>query len=769
MATTAQKALNGTLSGGWIGNSPYVKCQYGTIYCTVDYDANRPFAVKCDLDQKVSLKSVGGFRGSDAGYWCNSLNGDSMSSMGGQIQWGLKNGSAIGSKSSDSGWVRKTGYIVDVRRILGNNFASHTWYEVTASWHYWYTGYAYIPLSGWDIVSASSNTYTTKVKIYTPRVCGGPSSKWQGSASRNSSYAYRNVYVSASYSGLIQGNESHTVTFKVGGKTIGSQTNRTSGTIGGYFYANYIGNVNWSIECSGKTIRSGTWYFQDPPPAPPTMGGVNNTTASSINTIRTKTLSANWGVSNQGWPITTITYEYHCYSTTYGELASGTTTGGSHSFTWNMPRQDVRDNIYWKVRAKNSTGWSSYVQSGNVEVYWAYTEPARIAAGSVTPNRFQLFNGNTNISYNANTTIGSWGDRPGTRSVEYGLYRNGTNIIKWYGRLGTSSTGTFSQSLSATVPETDLNNKYYVIAHKRIGDTEYTTSSDARFPTTGQNHVTAGIISFYEVIGKIEGAFSLDPGIIISGLPNDIKYSFTYDKQSSEKVDIFIEVYRIPTGKVTKTVHLNQGLNVSKTFSGTVSNSLVEAQQADAYEIRYKATVTELLGNTHTYTLATLTPQVYNPPIGGVSIQNISLPLPTYNATSYLAKQATDITWNYTYSFQGVQINKVVLVINSEPFGREEIEVPFNATTSPYYNSWTRKSTGDFKLGSQVDCKMIIYYQIVGGTRQYSVTTDTLTIDITPTRYLYYLARTEHGEQQLNKIHPLVNGKDKISEKIHID
>lgn len=751
-----------------LGNKPYAYFKAGGDYtCTVDYDSSNPWAVRITgVDGALRITKVGGGRSSTITIQSTINNGACLFSD--SHSWSVDGG--LTGSSSDWGWWYngREGFVKDIRTAIGYTPDPHTWVNVKFAFFYTYVGKAL-----GQIVSSSSGTYYGTFPILTPSVGGNGGSGTCGPVNNRNLYAGWTIPVYGSWSGLTTGNASFTVKLIVNGVAVAESSNNASGRL----------NYNWRPSSPGRyeirltvykngtkdhDIASGFTNVTWPPPTPPTMGGVNNTTASSINTTRTKTLSANWGVSNQGWPITTITYEYHCYSTTYGELASGTTTGGSHSFTWNMPKQDVRDNIYWKVRAKNSTGWSSYVQSGNVEVYWAYTEPTRITAGSVTPNRFQLFNGNTNISYNANTTIGSWGDRPGTRSVEYGLYRNGTDIIKWYGRLGTSSTGAFSQSLAATVPETDLNNKYYVIAHKRIGDTEYTTGSDARFPITGQNHVTAGIISFYEVIGKIEGAFSLDPGIIISGLPNDIKYSFTYDKQSSEKVDIFIEVYRISTGKVTKTVHLNQGLNVSKTFSGTVSNSLVEAQQADAYEIRYKATVTELLGNTHTYTLAVLTPQVYNPPIGAVSIQNVSLPLPTYNATSYLAKQATDITWNYTYSFQGVQINKVVLIINSEPFGREEIEVPFNATTSPYYNNWTRKSTGDFKLGSQVDCKMIIYYQIVGGTRQYSVTTDTLTINITPTRYLYYLARTGHGEQQLNKIHPLVNGKDKISEKIYI-
>lgn len=774
MATTAKKAIDNTLGGGWIGNSPYVKCQYGTIYCTVDHNESQPFAVQCDLDQKVSLKNVGGFRGSNAGFWCQSLNGNNSGWIGGQIQWGLRNSNVIGDKSSDSGWVKKTGYITDVRKILGNSFTSHEWYEVTASWYYWYEGYVYTVISGWELVSASNQNYTTKVKIYTPRVCGGPSSKWTGDATRNSSYSYRNVYVSANYSGLIQGNESHTVIFKVGGKTIGTQTNQTSGTIGGYFYVGYTGNFSWSIECDGKIIKKGTWYFQDPPPTKPTMGSVNNTTATSINTTQTKTISANWYRNSVGWPQGTVTYNWECY---YGGtcIKSGETTDTSISFAYNIPTQNSGGDIHFRVRVKqnsNSLGYSDWMNSGSVTIFWAYNEPAKVQAVSLSPTRFQLFYGNkTGITTTAVMKINGWGDRPGTRNVEFRMHNATRNQhVAWYGRNNTSDTGNYTQALTATVPDANVNDTYEVWAHKRLGDTEYLAGSDARYPITGTNNVKVGNITFYEVKGKVSGYFSIDPNIIISGLSSSIDYSFTYDRQSSNKIDVYLEVYDLVNKKVTKTFNFETGINESKTVKNRRSDLiLIDAQKAGSYEVRLKANITELLGNVTTHTLATLQPENYNPPIPRISINNLSKPLPTTNAMTLLGKQDTDITWDYNYSFEGVQIKSAEIEVVSKPYGKQLYPVPSSSSGSPYYNRYTRKTTGEFDLDSTVTAVLRVYYAIYGDNRIWTVESDKLTVKITHTRYMFYYTNVQQGEKQMIQMRYLNNSNDQVLKKIHID
>lgn len=765
-----------------IGNGPYASVHIDNRHvCEVDHNSNYPWMVEIsNITGVVKITDIGTGRGSKITLYgvttSNVIDEYAVFLQLPGVSWTAFRGWPWDSSNSSSKFSGKTGLVRDIRKLLGYTPSPHTWVKAPFRFRYDYIGYIGSNLNNATIVNTHSTYTNASISIYTPLVVGGKRSNWSGSISVGSPrYTGRNIYVSGSFNGLEQGNSTHYIRLYVNGRVVATSTNGTSGTIGGNWRTNSPGTYRAELKVEGNgvnyTLSSTNFYVDYPPPTRPTMGSVSNTTPSSINTTRSKRLSASWGVSYVGYPSGTITYEWHCYSTTYGELASGTTTSTSHSFNWNMPAQNVRDNIYWTVRAKtsgNSLGYTGFVTSGNVEVFWAYTEPSRITAGSVSPNRFQLFNGNTNISYTANTNINNWGDRPGTRSVEYALSKNGS-ILRWYGRYNTSSTGLFSQSLSYSVPESDLNSTYNVIAYKRLDGVEYTTGSDPRWPTTGDNHVTAGNITFYEVIGRVSGSMSLNPTTIISGLSNRIDYNWTYDKQSSEKVSFYIEVYRMSTGRVTKTVNLEQNNTTSRSYSGFTESVLVEAQQADAYEIRLKATVTELLGNTHTYTLITLTPQVYNPPIGSLDLNNVSRPLPTNNANSSLAKQSTDITWDYNYSFQGVQITKVTLVIESNPFGREEIELPFDAITSPYYNNYTKINPGEYALGSTVKAYALIYYQVIGGTRTYSVQTNTVTINITPTRYLYFLARVGYGEEQLNKIHPLVNGRDETSEKIHID
>jgi hypothetical protein len=771
-------AYSASKSGSWkvrpkVGNGPYAEAWVYSYTNKVEHNSSRPWAVEIsNVKGKMKLSKVGGGRASEM-YLYATLYGAGSSCMCTCDHSLYVSGGVLGNTGEINFTSSRTGFVVDLKKAYGDsivNVAPHTWVDIDYQWAYYYLGY----VAGILINTSSTIYHTLKMPTLVPRVYGGSSGSSSSLSVSGTRYTWRTLKVTGSYSGLTAGNVDYTVQLRLNGSTVTQSGNKsTSGTLTYNWKPNSPGTYTWTLVMSdtGAVLKTQTVTITYPPPEPPTMGNVNNTTYSSINTNRAKTLSANWGVSYSGYPSGTITYEYKCYSTTYGLLDSGTTTSTSRSFTWNMPAQDVRDNIYWTVRAKtsgNSLGYGNTVTSSKVEVYWAYTEPSKISNGSVSPNRFQLFNGNTTISFNALSTINGWGDRPGTRSVEYGLYKNGS-VLKWYGRTTTSSTGQFSQNLSYSVPEADVNSTYNVIVHKRLGDTEYIAGSDPRWPTTGTNHITAGNITFYEVIGKISGSFQLDPSIIISGIANKVNYNWTYDKQSSEKVSVYLEVYRISTGKVTKTYQLDQNVSTSQSQNTTKTLLLVDPQEADAYEIRLKATVTELLGNTHTYTLATLTPQVYNPPIGALNIYNVSLPLPTNNATSLLAKQATDITWNYTYSFQGVQITKVTLTVNSNPFGKEIFELPFDATTSPYYNNYTRVSTGDFALGSSVNAYMTIYYQIIGNPTVYSVQTDVFSIKITPTRYVYFLAQAGIGEEQLNKIHPLVNNVDRTSEKIHLD
>ena len=782
MATTKTEKIDQVLHANnntsWIGNDPYTQVKLGEVECTVDHNTDYPFMVSIKTDTKLSIKDLDAGCKGEFWYYSTTINGVDEGVAGGYVvpttSWSMSRRTHFDKASSNSGWVVKSGFIRDIRKVLGNTFTSHKWYWVPVKFTYAYTGYVYSVFGGWEIISSSSSTYTKSFPIYTPRVVGGNRDNWWGNASQGSSYAYRNVRFTANYGGLMVGNEAHTVYFYVDGTLIGSQTNQTSGTISGSKYIGSTGSKYWYIICDGYKINQGYFNFVEPPPAKPTMSSVNNTTPTSINTTQTKTISANWYRGDVGWPQGTVTYNWECY---YGStlIKSGETTGTSTSFTYNIPSQHTGADVYFRVRAKqnsNSLGYSGWMNSGKTTIFWAYNEPSKVQAGSLSPNRFQLFYGNkTGITTNASMKIGGWGDRPGTRNVEFRMHNATRNQhVAWYGRNNTSDTGTYSQSLTATIPDANVNDTYEVWAHKRLGDTEYLAASDARYPATGTNNVKVGNITFYEVKGKVSGSFSIDPDIVISGLSSAIDYQFTYDRQSSAKVDIYLEVYDISNKKVTKTFKFEQGINESKTIQNRRTDLvLIDAQKAGAYEVRLKANVTELLGNVTTHTLATIEPENYNPPIPRISINNLSKPLPTTNAASLLGKQDTDVTWDYNYSFEGVQIKSAEIEVVSKPYGKQIFVVPSSTAGSPYYNKYTRKSTGEFDLGSQVTAFLRVYYAIYGDNRIWTVESEKLTVNITHTRYMFYYTNTDIGEKQMIQMRWLNDRNDQVLKKIHID
>lgn len=765
MASYTDSYTNSITLASHIGNKPYATARITKIKCTVDYDANNPWACKVETTgymaiTKLDANLLGGTKGH-----LEVASIDPFFTK--KHTWTAQAGRINGIDTSDTNFT-DTKTITDIRNYLPSGIMrdAHTWFYITRR-----SSVSLTKNSGdWTVIESGQK----QIPLLMPRVCGGNSANWRGSSSRNSSYAYRSVYVSANYSGITVGNVSHTVTFKVGGKTIGSQSNQSSGTIGGNYYVSSAGNVSWSIECAGVTIASGTWYFQDPPPSKPTMGSVNNTTSQSINTTQAKTISGNWYRGDVGWPQGTVTYNWECYYN--GScIKSGETTGTSTSFTYNIPSQNSGGDVYFRVRAKqnsNSLGYTGWMESGRATLFWAYNEPAKVAGVSINPNRFQLFYGNrTAITTSATMRINGWGDRPGTRNVEFRMI-NATKgqHVSWYGRNNTGETGNFTQALTATIPDANLNDVYEVYAHKRIGDTEYLAGSDARYPVTGTNNVKVGNITFYEVKGNISGTFSIDPNIVISGLSSSVNYQFTYDKQSSNKVDIYLEVFDIANNRVTKTFNFETGVNESKTISNRRSDLvLIEAQKAGSYEVRLKATITELLGNTTTHTLFTMQPENYDPPIPRIDINHLSKPLPTTKASSLLGKQDTNIAWDYNYSFNGVEIKSAEIEVSSKPFGKQVYSVPSSSSSSPYYGSYTRVSTGDFDLASTVSAKLRVYYSIYGDNRIWTVESNTLEVRITHTRYMFYYAHVDIGEKQMNQLRYLLENTDSVLKKIHID
>lgn len=746
------------------GNAPYVTCYYNNWTCTVDENKNHPWS--------VTFSRVGGFlKVTDIGWlrafhvWITAAHfGNSRDWFGiGFLDPG--NGKKYEGAKKDG-----LGTITDIRDYLGTNFKPHTWVNLDAYVEYTYMGTA----AGIEGTSGSRNFYNS-VRVYTP--ASGFGTGGSGSVSyRGTRYTWRWITFTGRWQGVAVGNSGTFFKLKSswGGTIASGGFNQSSGSIDGRLKFNAPGNYTVSLwSCNPYTgeerkIAETTITITYPPPEPPGELWLNNTGQTSINTTRRKTLSANWGVGYVGYPADYVLYQVECWSTAHGCIWSTETYGTSASFQWDIPQQHTGCNIYWRMRARNGVGWAGWVQSGQHEIFWAYNEPKIITGKSLSPRSFQLFDGTTTITFSAESYVNGWGDRPGNKQVEYRLWSNG-NVLKYYGRTNFTGTGVFAQTMSYNVYETELHKTYDVRAHKMLSGIEYLTSNDPKNPALGTNNCSVGNINFYEVIAKVSGSFRLEPTVIISGIASEFHYKWSYDKQSSEKVTYFIEVFRVPTNKVTKIINLDKDIKTSKSlYEATTSVILVEPQQADEYEIRLKCTVTELLGNTHTYTLYTLKPEVYNPPIAHLALDGVSKPLPTNNANSYLAKQDTNITFDYDYSYGGIAINKVILVTQSS-FGLEQTNMIFVPGVTPYYNKYTRISTGDFDLNSKVQSYIRIYYQIYGYSKMYDVVSNTVTVNITPTRYLYYLTQVATGEKQLNKIHPLVGERDQISKRIFIE
>lgn len=732
------------------GNSPYITATITKFGNSYDYNGWR---VSIDtINIKVKFSSIGTGRTSNVQYTGKLIPTNKWTGEHGNGSYNIS-----GSMSKE----------YDIRNLCGYTPGPHQTVYINTPISYKYKGYF---LS--KVVNTSSATFSANVPVFTPAVGGSGGGGNIGGI--GSGYTWRWYTFSGNWWGVSTGNCSFYYRLLCNGTIIASGGNNSgSGSLSGRYKFNSPGNYNLQLQLVNNTIgscinlASRNVRITYPPPEPPEGVWINNTTPRSINTTQTKSISGNWGVEYAGYPQDYLLYEYEAYSTAHGRIASGQTYGSSFSFNWNIPVQHTGCNIYWKVRARNSVGWSAWSQSNQVEVFWAYNEPKIITSKKLAPARFQLFDGTTNITFTGESNVNGWGDRPGNKQVEYRLYRGNTKL-KDYGRVNFTGTGVFNQTMNYSVYETELHQTYTLRAHKMLSGTEYSTSNDPRYPNIGQNNCAVGNITFYEVIAKVNGTFKLEPTVIISGIATNVIYEWEYDKQSSEKVTFFIEMFRVSENKVTKIVNLDENINKSGTFSGIKSAILVDPQQADEYEVRLKATVTELLGNTHTYTLKVLKPEVYNPPVAALGLNKVTKPLPTNNASASLAKQDTDIKYDYNYFYGGISIVKVILVTVSS-FGTEQTDMVFTPNVTPYYNSYTRVSTGEFELGSKVQSYIRIYYQIYGYSRMYDVVSNIIDVDITPTRYLYYLTQIITGEKQLNKIHPLVDKVDRTSKHIFIE
>lgn len=463
-------------------------------------------------------------------------------------------------------------------------------------------------------------------------------------------------------------------------------------------------------------------------------------------------------------------------------------------------KRQVDEYVYWvvsgySVDTTGKTRWGSTRTSGKVNVFWAYVEPSKVTFNSAritsssgpvfTTNRAQLYHGGTALTFNLQATINGWGDRPGTRNYEFSI--DHSSPVKYFGRNASSSTGSVSHTYNYTIPDNWVNTSANFTVYKRLDNTEYLASGNPKSPTLGTNHASGGTISFYEVIGAVSGMIDIRPSILMVSIPCSVTGQGIYDKQSSQKVRYYVEVYDRDTERVVNQYVLgNTTGDITRQVTIDLSSSNFTISEPHLYELRLKADVTELLGNVHTYTFYTTTRQAFLPPRYTLAGESNML-LPPTSDSSLLIRQKASNTYTFRVDYDLILTSSFLTIeyyLASSPTVKRTKTV--NIIPSPYgggsfngqytFVNPSELSPSDpmydpegLALGSKVTAWITSSWTLPGGTSVYSNSSGKVIYDVTPTRYIYYLTRNIEDEKWMNVLHNTTPTRtDRKSKKIFI-
>ena len=544
---------------------------------------------------------------------------------------------------------------------------------------------------------------------------------------------------------------------------------------------------------------------------------INNITSQQVSTNQTKNVSLRITLNDNGvskyW-LNKMMYNIDLYwndGTKIGSYSvndSDMNNLSAHNTDFSTtvqirPAMRQKDEyIYWvvsgySVDTTGRTRWGTTRTSDKVNLFWAYNEPAKISFNSsrissssgptFSNNKAQLYYGSTTISFVLQATINAWGDRPGTRTYEFSLNRNGS-VVKWFGRNTTSDTGTKSHVYSYTVPDSWVGSSADFTVYKRLGDTEYLASGDPKNPALGTNHASGGTISFYEVIGGVSGMIDIKPSILMVSIPCSVTGQGYYDKQSSQKVRYYVEVFDIDLGKVVNQYVLGNTVgDITKQVAIDLSSADFTISDPHLYELRLKADVTELLGNVHTYTFYTTTRQSFMPP-QYILTQSTDELLPSVSDTSLLIRQKATNTYTYKVDYDLALSTSILYIeyyLASSPNVKRTKTVnilPTKYTGGTFYGQYVFPNPRDldpsdpmydsegFALGTKVTAWISSSWNLPGSTSVYSNSSGKVIYNVTPTRYIYFLTRGIENEQWLNTVHSVTPTRaDKKSKKIFVE
>ena len=665
-----------------------------------------------------------------------------------------------------------------------------------------------------------------------------------GSFSGCPSRSYGNRFFTFQVPVTTNGSETISIVFKgVSGsangdyKTISARVGKMSGlaTISGSAYFKrgwYSVSISHNPRFFGSSTRVYTnrsgflssgpyigFYAPGEPWAPANSSpsfSVANTTAQQVSTNQTKNVSLRITLNSNGvsryW-LSKMVYNVDLFWNDGTKIGSYIVNDSDmnncdyHSTDFStsiqvrnrMRQQD--EYIYWTVSGYSVdtagvTRWGTTSTTGKVNLFWSYIEPSMVSFNSsrissssgpnFSNNRAQLYYGGTSLDFVLQASINAWGDRPGTRNYEFSLNRNG--VVKWFGRNITSDTGTKSHTYSYTIPDNWVNSSADFTVYKRLDNTEFLASGDPKNPSIGTNHSTGGALSFYETIGGVTGLIDIRPSILMVSIPSIVTGQGIFDKQSSQKVRYYVEVYDRDLEQVVNQYVLGSTSgDITKQVSIDLSSSSFSIPNPHLYELRLKADVTELLGNVHTYTFYTTTRQAFYPPRYLLTETSDSL-LPPLSDTSLLIRQKATNTYTYKVDYDLV-LSSCILNIEYYLASSPNVKrtktlniIPSNYSGGTFYGQYTFPNPSDldssdplydsegFALGTQVKVWVSSTWNLPGVTSVYSNSSEPVYYNVTPTRFIYFITRNVEDEKWLNTLHSTTPTKsDKKSKKIFVE
>ena len=547
---------------------------------------------------------------------------------------------------------------------------------------------------------------------------------------------------------------------------------------------------------------------------------ISNTTPEDFSIYQSKVISCSVyigdnGVNNQYWASGTVTFNaYYNDGTHIGSWQQGISNPNAEGYSVgfstsiNIRSRDRDEHVYWTATVRFSAGngnnvRSSSTTSGTRNIFWAYVEMTLIqftsrkviqgpVSGRWNDGQAQLFYGGTQLSFTLGCSVQPWGDRPGTRTYEFYLCRPVNTDLLGYGRNVTSDTGGKSHSYSYSIPDSWVNQNINFRVRKRLNDTEYTYSGNPKVPTRGANNAVSSNVWLYEVIGAVSNPnLIIKPNILMVTISSTISGTSDYDKQSSQKCRYWIEVYDRDLGVVEKQFDLRTVTgSIQEVMNYELTSASFQVANPHLYELRLYATITEILGNTHTYWFGTQLQQSFLPPRYALSQQS-NLLLPTGSPTSltirqglYTGYQATPphewmeskITYTYRITYD-LQLRSSTLYIEyylaSDPHTKISKYVnilPPTYTGGGFNGTYTFEAEGPLAVGTKVVAWVGCTWNLPGVTNIYQNKSFEVYYSVTPTRYLYYFTRHASIEYLENKIHSVSPTKaDKVSRKIYIE